>query len=469
MALIMKIALPLGRYSATPWGHHVNEGMVEWPPSPWRIVRALTASWHVHHQGLATDDVRSALELLCSAPRYRLPRHGTSVTRHYLPDAADRSAKRSTSLALDASYVVTPGDAIEAEWDVSPSDAQLETLGRLASAVSYLGRAGSRVAIEVAVGGSSNEGVLKPSDGSGISDDEVLDLLVPSIPLDLDAIVVTTGSLHKNGHTVPPASRWVTYEVPREERMTVPRLDRPTGAMVEAIQFSVSGRGRPTMSNAALLAALFRRAVTSRAKDDETLHGHDGAAEDNHKHAHFLVLNDLEKGSRVDRLVVWSPDGIAPESVSRIAGMSSLFVPDYLSKRLGSSVDLALEYVGSAEGLGRPLVGPARTWRSLTPVTTPRHRKRNQTWEQFVETTVRRELEHHGLPVESTRVSVILDQEVEPAGLGARVVYRSRSLGRDRQQTGFHVTVEFEEPIGGPLTLGALSHFGLGTFVVARE
>ena len=23
-----------GRFHATPWGHHVNEGVPEWPPSP---------------------------------------------------------------------------------------------------------------------------------------------------------------------------------------------------------------------------------------------------------------------------------------------------------------------------------------------------------------------------------------------------------------------------------------------------
>src|SRR5690606_41364458 len=33
-------------YHATPWGSHANEAEIEWPPSPWRILRALVASWH---------------------------------------------------------------------------------------------------------------------------------------------------------------------------------------------------------------------------------------------------------------------------------------------------------------------------------------------------------------------------------------------------------------------------------------
>ena len=36
-----------GRFHATPWGRQVNEGAVEWPPSPWRLLRALIAVWHL--------------------------------------------------------------------------------------------------------------------------------------------------------------------------------------------------------------------------------------------------------------------------------------------------------------------------------------------------------------------------------------------------------------------------------------
>ena len=32
-----------GRFHATPWDRHVNEGAVEWPVSLWRILRALIA------------------------------------------------------------------------------------------------------------------------------------------------------------------------------------------------------------------------------------------------------------------------------------------------------------------------------------------------------------------------------------------------------------------------------------------
>jgi len=41
---LIELRFPAGRYHATPWGSHVNEGAVEWPPSPWRLLRALIAT-----------------------------------------------------------------------------------------------------------------------------------------------------------------------------------------------------------------------------------------------------------------------------------------------------------------------------------------------------------------------------------------------------------------------------------------
>jgi CRISPR-associated protein Csb2 len=32
-----------GRYHATPWGRHVNEAALAWPPEPVRVLRALIA------------------------------------------------------------------------------------------------------------------------------------------------------------------------------------------------------------------------------------------------------------------------------------------------------------------------------------------------------------------------------------------------------------------------------------------
>lgn len=475
MALILDVTLPFGRYSATPWGRHVNEGAVEWPPSPWRIVRALAASWHIHHPGLAADEVRSALEVLCAPPAYHLPRHVTSTTRHYLPDANDKKAKRSTDLALNPFVAVSPGEKMRVVWEAPHTDAQLSTLARLAGTVFYLGRAESRVTLEVSEADEAPPGGLIAMSGDEVEGQSTLDLLVPMVPLDWDAIHATSGRLHKDGLTAPPSTRWITFRTPDPEFRRGKGPDRPTPAPVQIMQFALSGRGRPSMANAALLSAFFRRAVTSRAQDDPSLHGHtpgDGSVrrprEDDHRHAHYLVLNDLASGRQIDRLVIWVPEGIPPAAVSRLAELASLRIPEHLQRRLGATVEVALEQVGPPANLDPRLVGTTTHWRTLTPVTTARHRKNRQTAGEFLQGVVRRELSHRGFPSSDFEVSVDQVPDADVAGpLQARRMYRARRLGRERQHTGFHVALTFTEPVRGPLALGSLAHFGLGTFVHA--
>ena len=61
MPVIIKLTFPAGRYHATPWGRHVNEGVPEWPPSPWRLLRALVAVWKRTCPDLSEVQVRRIL------------------------------------------------------------------------------------------------------------------------------------------------------------------------------------------------------------------------------------------------------------------------------------------------------------------------------------------------------------------------------------------------------------------------
>lgn len=75
-----------GRYHATPWGRHVNEGAVEWPPSPWRILRALVAVWKRTVPELAREQVEPILRALV-VPGMRLGQRGIQVVRYALDSA----------------------------------------------------------------------------------------------------------------------------------------------------------------------------------------------------------------------------------------------------------------------------------------------------------------------------------------------------------------------------------------------
>ena len=76
-----------GRYHATQWGRQVNEGVPEWPPSPWRILRGLVATWRRTLAGscLRNGSSRSWRRWRRRCPKFHLPAASTGHTRHYMP------------------------------------------------------------------------------------------------------------------------------------------------------------------------------------------------------------------------------------------------------------------------------------------------------------------------------------------------------------------------------------------------
>src|SRR5437870_4280537 len=73
-----------GRFHSTPWGRHVNEGVVEWPPSSWRLLRALVAVFHrARPEGISEASVRRIVGALAEPPSFALPPATTAHTRHF--------------------------------------------------------------------------------------------------------------------------------------------------------------------------------------------------------------------------------------------------------------------------------------------------------------------------------------------------------------------------------------------------
>src|SRR5690606_35661989 len=75
-----------GRFHATPWGRHVNEGVPEWPPSPWRLMRGLASSWFRTCSDIPEDKVADLFGILATnPPAFFLPPASMGHTRHYMP------------------------------------------------------------------------------------------------------------------------------------------------------------------------------------------------------------------------------------------------------------------------------------------------------------------------------------------------------------------------------------------------
>lgn len=154
------IRFPAGRYHATPAGHHVNEGQIEWPPSPWRLLRALLAAgynklgWDAGlHEPSANRPpaVAAALirKLASVLPAYQVPQATGTHTRHYMPLAVLDKGRERTTLVFDT-WARVEDAALAVSWDVALDPEETALFSELAARLGYLGRAESWVEARVA-------------------------------------------------------------------------------------------------------------------------------------------------------------------------------------------------------------------------------------------------------------------------------------------------------------------------------
>ena len=152
MPLSLAFNFPAGRYHATPFGHHVNEGMLEWPPSPWRITRSLVSVGYtsgVWSTEGPCNQARSLILKLCDElPCYHLPTAVSAHSRHYMPKGKFNSCKdgEETKLVFDTWCRINRQDTLFVLWQQPILEpAELSILEDLLARLSYLGRSESWV------------------------------------------------------------------------------------------------------------------------------------------------------------------------------------------------------------------------------------------------------------------------------------------------------------------------------------
>ena len=110
--ITLAFRFPAGRYHATPWGNQVNEGLVEWPPSPWRLLRALVSCGYTRlgWNGAIPEPAIGLLHNLASTlPSFTLPTASVAHSRHYMPVKKNTTLVLDTWAEVDVELVVTEG------------------------------------------------------------------------------------------------------------------------------------------------------------------------------------------------------------------------------------------------------------------------------------------------------------------------------------------------------------------------
>ena len=525
--LAIEMRFPAGKYHATPWNRQVNEGAVEWPPSPWRILRALISTWYQKLQAETDEDtIRRIIEKLSASPQYFLPKASLGHTRHYMP-----LYREATTMVIDTFAAIDSESRLIIEWpQVDLSTDERSTLSKLLDRIGYLGRAESWIEARLADGPLVQANCIPLNEDSTLSDGfegiqtlasmppkkylswrqkEVearrsrrlaelgdasklkkkdLDKIEQSIPADLfSALHADTGDLKKAGWSQPPGSVWMYYARPRDAFAVIPRAakmeDRQETATIA--RFAVASQVPPKLTDAISFAERIHIALVSRSDGSTVFTGCDESNRPltGHKHAFIFCESNLGlgKGRRgeITHVVVHAPMGFelkerqALDSLTRVWGHGGHDIQLIL---LG--VGQPEDFAGLDESKGEsPMLAKSDRWISRTPFVSTRHPKATKTGVPKLDDSghqigsaeheLQRLLKLNGLPAP---ISVEPVSSTDLAGHETRWLKfrRDRNHGDGRRAAsgyGYGFRIKFPEPVQGPIALGYGAHFGLGLFV----
>ena len=469
-------------YDATPWGHQSLEGVIEWPPSPWRLMRALISTGCARVPEWAGGTIPPTalgliLKLAGTLPLYRLPDAGLN------------------------------DNALLIHWNVALDDAELELLNELVSNLGCLGRAESWTECKLLKQDEiPDEKWAQPCEQSSyrgpgweqvplmapVNADEYLAWRTEKVeaakkqksdeaqaiapfPDDLMACLqVETSWLQKHGWSQPPGSRKVLYWMPSEAITVAKPIDQQRHD-VEPVEFMLlalasGSRARsvlPLVTKTLPQADLLHQALVSWVNEFASykafeLIGCDDAGQplQGHKHAHLLPLSLLKENGHLDHILVWAPGKLGAEAQRIVRSIRNTYMK-------GGVGELSVRFVGGGDRTIadrdvtelKPIIGQYEVWESVTPFVCPRFVKKRG--KNTVEGQIRAELESRNLPCDEkeVKIEVLLQESRE-----LRHFVRRRKNSAPPQDMGYAVRLTFEEQVTGPITLGFGSHFGLGLF-----
>lgn len=509
---VLELRFPAGRFHATPWGRHVNEGAVEWPPSPWRIFRSLIATRHLK----AREEVpESALHALIAAlaqelPRFRLPAATQGHTRHYMPFNEGKNEK--TTKVFDTFIQLAPKDAVMVAWDVTLDAQSLDALRVLAARLGYFGRAESLVEAQIVAEFIDDEDVTRPLGANEKVPErqEIVRLLAPLAPADYEnwrrdfmakaeaalgpkpkkadlrklpsvpddlfaALHADTGDLQAAGWNLPPGSTYAKYArsdrafAPAPRARRIARTHNPTVA-----RYAVVSAVSPRLTQAISVGDRVHKKLCGFCQDACVFTGRDESGEPQRDHSHAYIFCEANgPHDTITHLTVFARRGFAEKECTALRRLNKLWGH--------GGHDLRLVLLG----LGLPgefpdcrLFGSSKTWRSLTPFVSTRHGKIFRDGRPKIDetgwqigTAPHDLLRLLALDQRTAGAKIMRDKTIHAGQRDLRAIQfqtiRHDGGGKRGEGDSGGFTITFPQYVAGPIVLGYGAHFGLGLFTPA--
>ena len=473
----IKVQFHTNQYQACAWGNHHAEGVIDWPPAPWRILRSIVAgAYNAHLPENHQPTLKGLLhKLALCLPSYTLPPTTYIQHRSPRPQVNLKTAKVGPGKTLYSAGLLMSNSQNEltVHWPVALSETEELVLSLCLSGLTYFGRKESVATLSL--GETETEPTNTEPDAQGT---RIVAIADPE--LDADALWDALNlSAHENygvnRSAVFPGIRQATY-----------RIDRPQKAQQEAWQqrthrvtLAVSGSPRLPLHLTLKLTHRLHQALISRCSAPIFTGQEMGEPSRSHDHTIFQCIPD-RTGRYIEQVRLYSYAGYGSEalavsaSCSKLPGVARGYDVTLALADLGGNEEASDEWVSStpfflsrfpAVRRGRPRMlsehyqkdGPEHQvlqylqylpWLNLKGIPTYREHK-------------------DGLAIcLADEVAVIASCQLFPRFWEWESECRQ---GKKVGRVGYQVRLKFATAVTEPIILGYAAHYGLGAMIPVRE
>ena len=474
--LQIKIQFHTNQYQACAWGNLHAEGVIDWPPAPWRILRAIVAgAYNTHLPEKHRPTLKGLLHKLAAAlPSYTLP--PTTYTQHRSPrpqmNLKTAKVKPGKTLYSAGLLMSSAQNHLFVHWPVTLLETEELVLSLCLSGLTYFGRKESVATLALA------ETAPKSNSEPDPQGTRMVAIAEPS--LDADALWnALTLSAHENygvnRSAVFPGIRHATYRIDRPQLQVQPEAWKPTHSVILA----VSSSPRLPFNLALKLTARLHQTLISRCPAPIFTGQEMGEPSRSHDHTIFQCIPE-RTGRYVEQVRLFSYTGYGEKALAAISscsilpGVSSDYDVFLAMADLGSNQSASVHWVSSTPFF----LSRFPAFRRGKPRMLSEHYQKDGPEHQVLQylqylpwlhlngTPTYREHEDGLALCLDHKVAVIASCKFFPRFWGWESECRQ---GKKAGRLGYHVMLKFATAVTGPIILGYAAHYGLGAMIPVRE
>jgi len=467
--IYIQVECHTNQYQACAWGNHHSEGVIDWPPAPWRLLRAVVAgSYNARLQDKYRPTLKTLLHKLAAAlPSYTLPPITYIQHRSPRPQVDSKTVKVRPGKTLYSAGLLMSSDQnlLYIHWPVELTETEELVLNVCLSGLTYLGRKEAVASLSLAEEAPAPNAAPNPQGDRLVAiADESLDPEALWDALNLSA----HENYGVNRSAVFPGIRQATYDIARSPSQRSPQSTQKQ----HLVTLTVNCKPRFPLKQSLKLTNRLHQSLVAHCPA-EVFTGMDmGQPKTNHDHTIFWCVPDAT-GRYVEQVQLYSKTGYDQGCMAAIANCQVL-----QSVARGYDVNLSLADYGD-------YTDKRERWVSATPFfltrfPAVRRGKPRMLTEQYQKDGPEHQvlqylhylswLELEGTPsYQDHEEGLALYQADELMAIAHCEPFKNFweweaecRQGKKVGRLGYHVSLKFSQPVAGPIVLGYASHYGLG-------